>query len=90
MINLGVMPFNPELLGILATMFVVVAFSLSGEVRIRIFDLVGAVLFVAYGFIIDSFSTMLLNGILVLIHIVKLYKACYGKQKNVYTKNNGE
>ena len=38
------------------------------------FDLVGAVLFVIYGVLIHSFSTILLNGILIGIQIYMLYK----------------
>ena len=63
-----------ESIGIIATLFIVLAFSLNGELKIRIFDLVGAVLFVVYGCLIKSFSTVLLNGILTGIQIYKIIK----------------
>lgn len=63
-----------ELLGIIGTLFIVLAFSLDGEIKIRLFDLIGAILFVIYGFLINSFSTILLNIILTIIQIYKLYK----------------
>ena len=63
-----------ELIGIIATIFIVVAFSMDGEKKIRILDLVGAVLFVIYGLLIKSFSTCLLNLILVGVQIYKLVK----------------
>lgn len=63
-----------ELIGIIATVFIVVAFSMDGEKKIRILDLVGAVLFVIYGLLIKSFSTCLLNLILVGVQIYKLVK----------------
>lgn len=63
-----------EAVGIVATLFIVLAFSLNGELKIRIFDLVGAVLFVVYGCLIKSFSTVLLNGILTGIQIYKIIK----------------
>ena len=65
---------NYELIGIIATSFIVLAFTRNGEFKIRVFDLVGAVLFVVYGILIQSFSTVLLNGILIGIQIFKLYK----------------
>lgn len=63
-----------ELIGIIATVFIVVAFSMDGEKKIRILDLVGAILFVIYGLLIKSFSTCLLNLILVGVQIYKLVK----------------
>ena len=65
---------NYELIGIIATSFIVLAFTRNGEFKIRVFDLVGATLFVIYGVLIHSFSTILLNGILIGIQIYKLYK----------------
>lgn len=62
-----------ELIGVIATLFIVVAFSLNGELKIRLFDLVGAILFVVYGVLIKSFSTVLLNAILVAIQLYKIY-----------------
>ena len=73
-----------ELIGIIATLFIVVAFSLNGELKIRIFDLIGAVIFIIYGFLIYSFSTVLLNTILVGIQIYKIIKL--KKEENI--KNN--
>lgn len=63
-----------ESIGIIATLFVVLAFAMTGEIRIRILDAVGAALFIVYGITIHSFSTILLNAILVCIHIYKLTK----------------
>lgn len=63
-----------EILGILGTLFIIVAFILNGELKIRIFDLIGAILFVIYGITISSFSTILLNTILIIIQVYKIYK----------------
>lgn len=63
-----------EFIGILGTLFILLAFILNGEFKIRLFDLVGAVLFVIYGITINSFSTILLNGILIGVQLYKLYK----------------
>lgn len=63
-----------EIIGIFGTLFIILAFALNGEFKIRIFDLIGAILFVIYGLTINSFSTILLNGILIVIQIYKIYK----------------
>lgn len=61
-----------EILGILGTCLIVSAFAMNGEKRIRILDTAGAALFVAYGITISSFSTILLNAVLIAIQIYKL------------------
>lgn len=62
-----------EIIGILGTLFIILAFLMNGELSIRILDLIGAILFVIYGATINSFSTILLNGILILVQLYKLY-----------------
>lgn len=63
-----------ELIGIIATLFVLAAFMLNDVKKIRIVDLIGAVLFVIYGILIHSLSVCILNFVLILIHIFKLIK----------------
>lgn len=61
-----------EAVGLCGTVFILIAFMFNDEKRIRIFDLIGAVLFVAYGFLIGAYSNVVLNGILIVIQLVKL------------------
>lgn len=63
-----------EVLGIIATLFIVIAFAMNSKKLIRIFDTIGAFLFIIYGILIGSLSVWLLNGILVIINIHKLIK----------------
>lgn len=63
-----------ELLGIIGTLCIVYAFTQNGEMRIRIFDTVGAIFFIIYGIGIHSFSTVILNIILVGVQVIKLIK----------------
>ena len=63
-----------EILGIIATLFVLAAFMLNDVKQIRIVDLIGAILFVIYGILIHSLSVSLLNEILIIIHLYKLIK----------------
>ena len=61
-----------EILGVIATIIVLISFLLKGENKIRVVNIIGAVCFVIYGLGIGAFSVWLLNGILVLVHIYKL------------------
>ena len=63
-----------EYVGILGSIIIVLAFAMKQEKHIRIFDIVGAALFVVYGILIHSFSNVFLNSILILINIYRLYK----------------
>lgn len=66
------MKIDAELIGLLATGFVLISFLTTGEKNIRRINIVGALLFVAYGYFIQSFSVSLLNGALFIIHVYKL------------------
>ena len=61
-----------ELIGLLATLFVLVSFLQKSEISIRKFNIVGASLFIIYGLLISSISVWLLNGILLGVHIKRL------------------
>lgn len=63
-----------ETVGLLGTIFILIAFLFNDEKRIRAFDMVGAVLFVVYGYLIKAYSNVLLNGILIIIQLVKLHR----------------
>ncbi|MGM9988093.1 MAG: hypothetical protein ACI35O_12820 [Bacillaceae bacterium] len=63
-----------ELLGILAGVFVLISFVLTGERRIRMVNIIGCTLFVIYGLMIGALSIWILNGILVFVHIGYLIK----------------
>lgn len=63
-----------ELIGVLASLIVLLSFVMNGEGRIRIINIVGALLFVIYGLLINAFSVWFLNGTLLIVHIYKLIK----------------
>ena len=64
-----------ELLGILATIFVLLSFLFNEPKRIRIVNIIGAILFVVYGLLLNAVSVWLLNGALIGIHIYYLFKS---------------
>lgn len=65
---------NFEILGTIASIIVLISFLMKSERNIRLVNIVGALMFVVYGFCIDAFSVWFLNGSLCLVHIYRLVK----------------
>ena len=63
-----------EIIGLLATAFVLVSFLPDNIVEIRKLNIIGSIIFVIYGLLINSFSTTFLNLVLILVHLYKLKK----------------
>lgn len=61
-----------EFIGIAATIFVLLSFLMNDIKMVRFINIIGAALFVIYGLLIGAFSTYLLNGLLIGIHIYYL------------------
>mgnify|MGYP006987440725 FL=1 len=61
-----------ELIGTLASIIVLISFIARGENKIRIINIIGALIFVIYGLLINAFSVWFLNGMLILIHLYKI------------------
>jgi len=70
-----------EILGIISGLFVLTSFVLSGEIKIRSVNIIGAMLFVIYGIVIGALSVWLLNSILICVHIYYLIKLKAKKNK---------
>ena len=74
-----------EWLGILASAFVLISFLTSNQIRTRIINLVGCVVFVIYGLILPAYSTAFMNAALIVVHIVYLVKDFKARKKNKET-----
>ena len=61
-----------EILGIVASLFIILAFLFKDIRIIRILDTVGALLYVIYGILIGSWANIFLNTVLILIQIYRL------------------
>lgn len=57
-----------EAIGIVATLFVLASFLANDIKLVRLINIAGAAFFVAYGLLIDAFSTWFLNAVLIVIH----------------------
>lgn len=65
---------NPEVLGLAASVLILLSIAVRGEKRIRQLNIVGSALFVIYGIIIHSYSIILLDAGGVVINIYHLNK----------------
>lgn len=63
-----------EILGYIATAFVVVSFLLNSILYLRIVNAIGAILYIAYGAMIDSMPVILLNLFITVVHIYQIMK----------------
>lgn len=59
-----------EIIGVIASVIVLISFVMNAEKKIRIINIIGALLFVIYGILINAFSVWFLNVLyFVYIHI---------------------
>lgn len=65
---------NPEVLGLAASVLILLSIAVRGEKKIRQLNIVGSALFVIYGIIIHSYSIILLDACGVVINIYHLNK----------------
>ena len=64
-----------EILGYVAMICVAISLSLKNIKHLRIWNLAGAALFVAYGIVIESWPVVILNVFLSLVNIYHLFIA---------------
>lgn len=63
-----------EIIGFLAGICVLISFVMKGERKIRLFNIVGCLLFVIYGWMIGAISVWVVNAIIILVHMYHLSK----------------
>ena len=68
-----------ELLGIIASLFIITGFVGNNLKHIRILNSVGAFLYIIYGCLIPSLSVVILNAVLFILQIYKVYKGANKK-----------
>ena len=75
-------PILIELIGISATVLILFSMmfkttTLKGDIRMRILNLIGSIIFTVYGCLLPALSTAILNSALIIIntyHLVTLIK----------------
>lgn len=63
-----------EAIGISATCLIFIGFLFKGELKIRVFNAIGSILFVIHGLLMGTFSVWLLNGACLILNIWKIYQ----------------
>jgi hypothetical protein len=66
---------NFETLGYLASIFVAVSLMMRSLTKLRVINLVGALLFTAYGLIIAAYPVAAVNGFTVLVNLYYLQQS---------------
>jgi hypothetical protein len=70
-----------EVIGIVATLFVLTSFLFEQTVVIRVVNGIGAAIFVAYGVLLHAWSVSALNACLIIVHIIRLIKLYFTTRK---------
>ena len=71
-----------EWLGLIASVFILISFLTSNQIKTRIINLVGCVIFIVYGIILPAYSTAFMNAAMIVVHAVFLIKHFKEKKKN--------
>ena len=71
-----------EWLGIVASIFILVSFLTSNQIKTRIINSIGCVVFVVYGFLLPTYSTAFMNAAMLVVHAVFLIKYIVKKRKD--------
>ena len=82
-------PIVVEIIGIAATVLILFSMlfkttTLAGDIRMRVLNLVGSIVFVVYGCLLPAISTAILNGGLVIVntyHLIMLIREYKSRPK---------
>lgn len=70
-----------EWLGLVASAIVLISFLFSNQIKTRIINMVGCIVFVVYGMLLPAYSTAFMNFALLIVHIVFLAKHFIKRRK---------
>lgn len=66
---------NFELLGYLASLFVAISLMMRSLTKLRVINLVGSLLFIAYGLVIGAYPVAVMNAFILLVNLYHLQHA---------------
>ena len=76
-----------EWLGIIASVIVLISFLTSNQIKTRIINLVGCIVFIIYGLLLPAYSTAFMNIAILVVHIVFLTKHFIKRRKETNAGN---
>ena len=77
-----------ELIGIMASVVIVISLFMNGESKLRTLNIVGYILFIVYGVLIGSFRVVFLNAVSTIVNVVKIHRL--RKEKTNEDISNGD
>ncbi len=66
--------FNKEIIGYFASLVVAISLMMNSVIKLRVFNLIGSLIFSIYGFLINSYPVAFLNLFISFVNIYYLYK----------------
>ncbi|GAA0126255.1 YgjV family protein [Clostridium senegalense] len=63
-----------EWVGYAASLFIAISLLMTSIIKLRIFNTIGCILFVVYGFVIRAYPVIVTNGAIILINFWNLYR----------------
>ncbi|MCA9956393.1 MAG: YgjV family protein [Ardenticatenaceae bacterium] len=66
---------NFEMLGYLASLFVAISLMMRSLTKLRVINLVGSVLFIAYGLVIGAYPVAVMNTFILLVNLYHLQQS---------------
>ena len=75
-----------EWLGIIASAIVLVSFLTTNQIKTRIINSVGCVVFIIYGLMLPAYATAFMNTAVLAVHIVFLIKHFIKRHKEKHTE----
>ena len=84
-----------ESIGIIATLLILFSMlfkttTLKGDIRMRILNLLGSIVFTIYGCLIPAYSTAILNGALIVVNIYHLISLIKESKKTNSEESNSQ
>lgn len=63
-----------EIIGFIGSLFVILSYIFKDMTKLRIVNMVGCVVWIIYGLLIHSYSTIFTNLVIMIIHIVNMVR----------------
>ena len=63
-----------EILGTMASIIILISFTMKDIKKIRLINIIGSIIFIIYAIYIKSFSVCFLNSMMIFVHIYQLKK----------------
>ena len=70
-----------DVLGYAASVLVAISLTMSSLARLRALNLVGAVLFAAFGWLVDAYPVLAVNGFIAVVNVIYLLKMQPGRSE---------